>query len=80
MATQSGTVKWFNAERGFGFVVPDDEGADLLVERVDLVEQRDDRLLRQGRRVDFEVVVGSKGPQARRVRDPVDSRGGESFR
>ncbi|MFF2084638.1 cold-shock protein [Nocardia sp. NPDC058176] len=75
--TQSGTVKWFNVERGFGFVVPDEGGADLLVEHSDVLEHQDLRLLRQGRRVEFDRVVGAKGPQARRVHGPDGPR--ESF-
>lgn len=69
---QSGTVKWFNVEQGFGFVVPDEGGADLLVEHSDVLEHQDRSLLRQGRRVTFDREVGAKGPQARRVHEPDD--------
>ena len=57
MAT--GTVKWFNATKGFGFIQPDDGGKDVFV-HISAVERAGLRELREGQRVDFEVVVDRK--------------------
>ena len=58
-----GTVKWFNGEKGFGFITPDDGGKDLFVH---FSEIRGDgfRKLDEGQRVQFEVGQGNKGPTA----------------
>jgi cold shock protein len=58
-----GTVKWFNGEKGFGFITPDDGGKDLFVH---FSEIRGDgfRKLDEGQRVQFEVGQGTKGPAA----------------
>ena len=58
-----GTVKWFNGEKGFGFITPDDGGKDLFVH---FSEIRGDgsRKLDEGQRVQFEVGQGNKGPAA----------------
>ena len=57
MAT--GTVKWFNATKGFGFIQPDDGGKDVFV-HISAVERAGLRELREGQRVTFEVVVDRK--------------------
>ena len=57
MAT--GTVKWFNATKGFGFIQPDDGGKDVFV-HISAVERAGLRELREGQRVSFEVVVDRK--------------------
>ncbi len=54
MAT--GTVKWFNAEKGYGFIQPDDGGKDVFV-HISAVEQAGLRNLEEGQKVDFEVVA-----------------------
>lgn len=54
MAT--GTVKWFNAEKGYGFIQPDDGGKDVFV-HISAVEQAGMRNLQEGQKVDFEVVA-----------------------
>lgn len=64
MAT--GTVKWFSEEKGFGFIVPDEGGKDLFVHRSNV--ETDDRVLRDGQKVEFEVGQGRKGPEATKVR------------
>ena len=59
-----GTVKWFNSEKGFGFIAPDD-GADVFVHFSQILTPGG---LETGQRVEFEITQGSKGPQAQRVR------------
>jgi CspA family cold shock protein len=51
-----GTVKWFNAEKGYGFIQPDDGGKDVFV-HISAVEQAGMRNLQEGQKVDFEVVA-----------------------
>jgi cold shock protein len=63
-----GTVRWFDPERGFGFLAPEDESADLFVHASEIVGDGGARLLREGQAVEFEVGEGDRGPQARRVR------------
>jgi CspA family cold shock protein len=65
MAT--GTVKWFNAEKGFGFIAQDDGGADVFV-HFSAITGEGYRELREGQKVDYEVTQGQKGPQAQNVR------------
>ena len=64
MAT--GTVKWFNNEKGYGFIARD-EGADVFVHH-SAIQMNGYRSLIEGQRVEFEVVAGDKGDQARNVR------------
>jgi CspA family cold shock protein len=65
MAT--GTVKWFNAEKGFGFIAVDDGGKDVFVHHT-AIQADGFRELRDDQRVEFEVVQGNRGPQAESVR------------
>jgi CspA family cold shock protein len=62
----SGTVKWFNDEKGFGFVTPDGGGPDLFVHQSD-IEGGGFRSLNEGARVSFQVETGEKGPKAVKV-------------
>ena len=62
-----GSVKWFNAEKGFGFITPDDSGADVFVHH-SAIQTEGYRDLSEGQRVEFEVTQGQKGPQASNVR------------
>ena len=62
-----GTVKWFNGEKGFGFITPEAGGADLFVHYSE-IDGRGFRSLDEGQRVEFEVGQGQKGPQATNVR------------
>ncbi|NMC43385.1 MAG: cold-shock protein [candidate division Zixibacteria bacterium] len=62
-----GTVKWFNAEKGFGFITPDDGGEDLFVHHTNIAMEGF-RSLDQGQKVEYEVGQGRKGPQANNVR------------
>ena len=62
-----GTVKWFNAEKGFGFIAPADGGADVFV-HFSAIESQGYRSLEENQQVEFEVTQGQKGPQASNVR------------
>jgi len=65
MAT--GTVKWFSAEKGYGFITPDEGGKDVFV-HYSAIQQEGYRTLNEGQKVEYEVVQGQKGPQAANVR------------
>ena len=58
-----GVVKWFNAEKGFGFIEPDDGGPDLFV-HFTAIASGGFRSLDEGQRVEFQTTQGPKGPQA----------------
>ncbi|HET9658287.1 MAG TPA: cold-shock protein [Kineosporiaceae bacterium] len=62
-----GTVKWFNGEKGFGFITPDGGAADVFVHFSAIVADGY-RTLDENQRVEFEVTQGPKGPQAANVR------------
>ena len=62
-----GTVKWFNAEKGYGFITPASGGQDLFVHYSSITSDGY-RSLDEGQEVEFEVGQGSKGPQAEQVR------------
>ncbi|GAA1798826.1 cold-shock protein [Planosporangium flavigriseum] len=62
-----GTVKWFNPEKGFGFITPDGERDDVFV-HFSAIQSNGYRSLDENQRVEFEVVQGQKGPQAEQVR------------
>ena len=61
-----GTVKWFNAEKGFGFITVDGGGADVFV-HYSAIEISGYRELQEGQKVEFDVTQGQKGPQAEKV-------------
>ncbi len=65
MAT--GTVKWFNDDKGFGFITPDDPGKDLFVHH-NAIQGSGFKSLKEGQAVEFDVTQGPKGPQAENVR------------
>ena len=62
----SGTVKWFNASKGFGFITPDDGGDDLFVHHSE-IQMEGYASLDDGQKVNFEVGEGKKGPCATAV-------------
>ncbi|WP_257159152.1 cold-shock protein [Corynebacterium cystitidis] len=62
-----GTVKWFNGDKGYGFIAPDDGSDDLFVHFSE-IQGGGYRNLEDGQTVEFEVGEGAKGPQAQQVR------------
>ena len=64
MAT--GTVKWFNADKGFGFITPEDGGKDLFV-HFSAIQSQGYKSLDEGAKVEYEPQEGEKGPQAANV-------------
>lgn len=67
MVMAQGTVKWFNGEKGFGFIEQDGGGADVFVHYSEIAGSGF-KTLDEGARVEFEVGQGTKGPQATGVR------------
>ena len=67
MTTQTGTVKWFNEGKGFGFIAPDDGGKDLFAHFKE-IQSEGFKTLSENQRVEFDVTQGQKGPQASRIR------------
>ncbi|MFC4604146.1 MULTISPECIES: cold-shock protein [Rhodococcus] len=62
-----GTVKWFNGEKGFGFIEQDGDGPDVFVHYSE-IQGSGFKTLDEGQRVEFEIGQGQKGPQATGVR------------
>ncbi|MCF6287208.1 MAG: cold-shock protein [Candidatus Hydrogenedentes bacterium] len=65
MAT--GIVKWFNGQKGFGFIAPEDGGDDVFVHHSN-IDSEGYRNLDEGQRVEYEPGQGQKGPEATKVR------------
>ncbi|MBO0803999.1 MAG: cold-shock protein [Nocardiopsaceae bacterium] len=62
-----GIVKWFNPDKGFGFIAPDDGGADVFV-HFSAIQASGYRSLEENQKVEYNVTQGPKGPQAAEVR------------
>jgi len=62
---QQGTVKWFNAEKGFGFIQV--EGGEDVFVHYSAIQSEGFKTLEEGQKVNFEIVQGSRGPQAANV-------------
>jgi CspA family cold shock protein len=67
MTMSTGTVKWFNDEKGFGFIKPADGGKDLFVHH-SAIQMGGYKSLKEGQQVEFEVRQGPKGLQAANIR------------
>ena len=66
MTTQTGTVKWFNEGKGFGFIAPDDGSKDLFAHFSE-IQGSGFKTLAESQRVEFEVTQGQKGLQASKI-------------
>jgi cold shock protein len=62
-----GTVKWFNSEKGYGFITQDGGGPDVFA-HFSAIEATGYRSLEENQRVEFEITQGPKGPQAEKIR------------
>jgi CspA family cold shock protein len=63
----SGTVKWFNSEKGYGFISQDNGGPDVFA-HYSAIQATGYRELTEGQKVEFEITQGQKGPQADNIR------------
>src|SRR5690606_3542706 len=68
-AMATGTVKWFNDSKGFGFITPDDGGEDLFA-HFSAIQMNGFKTLKEGQKVQFEVTQGPKGKQASNIQTP----------
>ncbi len=67
MTIETGTVKWFNESKGFGFIAPDNGGKDLFA-HFSQIQGDGFKTLTENQRVTFEATEGQKGPQASNIR------------
>ncbi len=63
----TGIVKWFNGEKGYGFITPDDGSADVFA-HFSAIQSSGYRSLEENQKVEFDVTQGQKGPQAENIR------------
>jgi CspA family cold shock protein len=66
MNMATGTVKWFNDAKGFGFITPDDGGKDLFAHHSS-IQMDGYKSLKEGQKVSFDVTQGQKGPAASNI-------------
>ena len=66
MGRITGKVKWFNAQKGYGFLVCDNDGKEVFV-HYSAISGDGYKTLKEGEKVEFEITEGNKGPQARNV-------------
>jgi len=66
MARITGTVKWFNDAKGFGFITPENGEKDCFVHHT-AIQAEGYKSLTEGQRVEFDIVLGQKGPAAQNV-------------
>ncbi|AET88374.1 cold-shock DNA-binding domain-containing protein [Burkholderia sp. YI23] len=66
----TGTVKWFNDAKGYGFITPDEGGEDLFA-HFSAIQMNGFKTLKEGQKVSFEIVQGPKGKQASNIQDAV---------
>jgi len=64
----TGTVKWFNDAKGFGFITPDDGGEDLFA-HYSAINKSGFKSLKEGQKISFEVTQGKKGKQAANIQE-----------
>jgi cold shock CspA family protein len=67
MNMATGTVKWFNDSKGFGFITPDDGGKDLFAHHTS-IQAEGYKSLQEAQKVSFDVVAGQKGPAASNIK------------
>ncbi|MGI9275219.1 MAG: transcription antiterminator/RNA stability regulator CspE [Endozoicomonas sp.] len=67
MSTTTGTVKWFNEEKGFGFIAQENGGSDVFAHFRQITGDGF-KTLAEGQRVEFKITQGQKGPQAEDIR------------
>jgi len=63
----TGTVKWFNVKKGYGFIIPDDGGDELFIHHSNITSEGF-RSLEEGQKVEYDMGEGRKGPEAVNVR------------
>ena len=66
--TETGTVKWFNESKGYGFIAPDNGGKDLFAHFREIQGSDGYKTLAENARVEFSVTQGAKGPQASNIK------------
>lgn len=66
--TQTGTVKWFNDTKGYGFIAPDDGGKDVFAHFRQIQGDSVRKTLQERERVEFSITQGPKGPEAANIR------------
>ncbi|WP_426625678.1 cold-shock protein [Leifsonia sp. McL0607] len=64
----TGTVKWFNSEKGYGFIAPDDGSADVFAHFSEIAATGGYRNLDENQKVEYDLAQGPKGPQAANIR------------